>query len=107
MQSVVISALHLTDDDVEVVERKGLGHPDTICDALAETFSRNLCGEYRSRYGDVLHHNVDKALLCGGRAAPAFGGGTVLAPINIYLGGRAVTDVKGQALPINEIAIEG
>jgi S-adenosylmethionine synthetase len=22
--------------DVEVVERKGIGHPDTICDALAE-----------------------------------------------------------------------
>ena len=92
---------------VEVVERKGLGHPDTICDALAETLSRNLCREYRDRFGTVLHHNVDKALLCGGRAAPAFGGGTVIEPINIYLAGRAITEVGSKVLPINEIAVEG
>ena len=55
-------------DEVEVVERKGIGHPDTICEALAETLSRNLCLEYRERFGEILHHNVDKALLCGGRA---------------------------------------
>ena len=107
MQSVIISALEIGDDDVEVVERKGLGHPDTICDALAETLSRNLCREYRNRFGHVLHHNVDKALLCGGRAAPAFGGGTVLVPISIYLAGRAVTEVGSEVLPIEEIAVEG
>jgi len=107
MQSVVISALHVDDNDVEVVERKGFGHPDTICDALAEAFSRNLCREYRVRFGKILHHNVDKALLRGGIAAPAFGGGTVLTPITIYLAGRAVTEVGGEVLPIDEIAIEG
>jgi S-adenosylmethionine synthetase len=87
---VLITALEKGDDLVEVVERKGLGHPDTICDALAETLSRNPCREYRSRFGDILHHNVDKGLLCGGRSAPTFGGGTVLAPITICLAGRAV-----------------
>jgi S-adenosylmethionine synthetase len=107
VQSLIISALEVTDDVVEVVERKGLGHPDTICDALAETLSRNLCREYRDRFGTVLHHNVDKALLCGGRAAPAFGGGTVIEPINIYLAGRAITEVGSKVLPINEIAVEG
>jgi S-adenosylmethionine synthetase len=105
--SVIISALSADQGEVEVVERKGLGHPDTICDALAETLSRNLCREYRTRFGDILHHNVDKALLCGGSAAPAFGGGTVRAPINIYLAGRAVTALGEEALPINEIAVEG
>jgi S-adenosylmethionine synthetase len=107
MQSVVISALHIDDDDIEVVERKGLGHPDTICDALAEALSRNLCCEYRKRFGTILHHNVDKALLRGGRAAPALGGGAILAPIGIYLAGRAVTEVGGEILPIDEIAVEG
>ncbi len=67
MRDLVLSPL-ATSDDVEVVERKGAGHPDTICDALAETLSRNLCREYQSRFGYILHHNVDKALLCGGRA---------------------------------------
>ena len=62
---------------VELVERKGIGHPDTICDALAETFSRALSRHYRDRFGTVLHHNVDKALLVGGRATPRFGGGHI------------------------------
>lgn len=104
---MVISALEIDDNVVEVVERKGLGHPDTICDALAETLSRNLCREYRSRFGDVLHHNVDKALLCGGRSAPAFGGGTLVAPISIYLAGRAVAKVGREIVAIDDIAIEG
>jgi S-adenosylmethionine synthetase len=107
LQTLITSALNLDQGGVEVVERKGLGHPDTICDALAETFSRNLCGEYRRRYGQVLHHNVDKALLVGGRSAPAFGGGTTLAPIGIYLAGRAVSAVGEDSLPIEEIAVEG
>lgn len=107
MNPFFISALHVDDNDIEVVERKGLGHPDTICDALAETFSRNLCREYRKRFGDILHHNVDKALLRGGRAAPAFGGGAMVAPINVYLAGRAVAEAGGKALPIDDVAVEG
>lgn len=107
MQSLFLSAMAVDHDDVEVVERKGLGHPDTICDALAETLSRNLSREYQSRFGRILHHNVDKALLSGGRAAPALGGGVVLAPINIYLAGRAIDRFGRNALPVKEIAIEG
>ena len=103
----IISIHRPKDDLLEVVERKGLGHPDTICDALAETFSRNLCREYRQRFGEILHHNVDKALLCGGSSAPAFGGGTILAPMVVYLAGRAVTKVGNEHIDINGIAIEG
>ncbi|MFZ5834997.1 MAG: methionine adenosyltransferase [Pseudomonadota bacterium] len=107
MQSLAVSALSPAGNTVEIVERKGLGHPDTICDALAETLSRNLCREYLRRFGEVLHYNVDKVLLCGGRSAPAFGGGAVLAPINIYLAGRAVNKVGNDAINIREIAIDG
>lgn len=107
MHALVLSALDIAGDDVEVVERKGLGHPDTICDALAETLSRNLCREYQRRFGQILHHNVDKALLSGGRSAPAFGGGSVLAPIDIYLAGRAMAKVGNEEIQVDEIAIEG
>jgi S-adenosylmethionine synthetase len=41
MESLTVSTLDAVDGVVEVVERKGIGHPDTICDALAETLSRN------------------------------------------------------------------
>ena len=94
------------DDRFEVVERKGLGHPDTICDALADTLSRALCREYQRRFGEILHHNVDKALLSGGSAAPAFNGGAVIAPINIYLAGRAISEVGSDIVPITDIAVK-
>lgn len=107
MDRLIISTLEASDAAVEVVERKGLGHPDTICDALAETLSRNLCHEYLRHFGTILHHNVDKALLSGGQSFPAFGGGIVAEPINIYLAGRAVFEAGLKLLPIREIAIEG
>ena len=106
MDVLIISQLEAADETIEIVEHKGLGHPDTICDALAENLSRNLCREYRSRFGEILH-NVDKALLRGGRAMAEFGGGSVLVPIEIYLAGRAISEVGNVALPVSEIAIEG
>ena len=78
-----------------------------MCDALAETLSRNLCRYYLDRFGEILHHNVDKALLCGGSAAPRFGGGEVMTPIEIYLSGRAITSVGDISVPFEEIAIQG
>jgi len=107
MQFLVLSGLDSAESAVELVERKGLGHPDTICDALAETLSRNLCRAYRDQFGEILHHNVDKALLCGGRSAPAFGDGSVLAPITLYLAGRATAKMGDESIDIKEIAIEG
>lgn len=90
----------------EAVERKGLGHPDSICDSLAEELSLSLCRHYAERFGAVLHHNVDKALLVGGAAAPAFGGGEVLKPIEIFLSGRATREFRGAAVPIEDLAQE-
>jgi S-adenosylmethionine synthetase len=107
MQALVISELSADEPTVEVVERKGLGHPDTICDALAENLSRDLSREYRGRFGQILHHNVDKALLCAGRASPAFRGGRIDAPMDIYLAGRATADAGGTTIPLVEIATEG
>lgn len=91
---------------VEIVERKGLGHPDSICDSLAETVSLALCRFYRERFGLVLHHNVDKVLLRGGEARSNFGGGEVLQPIDIYLAGRAVRRHGGVDVPVDQIAVE-
>lgn len=91
---------------MEIVERKGLGHPDTICDALAEACSRSLSNYYLDNFGLILHHNVDKVLLCGGQALASFGGGEMIAPIEIYLAGRATELVGGIKVPVHELAIE-
>ena len=91
---------------VEIVERKGLGHPDTICDLLSEQFSVALSKHYLERFGLVLHHNVDKALLAAGRSEPAFGGGRIIEPIDIFLSGRATHAVHGKVVPVRDLAEE-
>jgi len=88
---------------VEIVERKGVGHPDTICDALAEELSRTLCTFYLDNFGLVLHHNVDKALLWGGTSQSKFGGGKIILPMEIFLAGRASSEYKGISVPIEDL----
>jgi S-adenosylmethionine synthetase len=87
----------------EIVERKGTGHPDAICDALAEAASQALCRLYRESVGIILHHNVDKVLLRGGDARPAFGGGQMVEPIEIFLAGRATRRFRGIELPVEPL----
>lgn len=89
--------------DVEIVERKGLGHPDSICDAISEQFCLSLCRFYLDRFGLVLHHNVDKALLWGGTARPGFGGGQVEKPFEFFVAGRATAAFKGIEVPVEEL----
>ncbi|MBI2958774.1 MAG: methionine adenosyltransferase [Betaproteobacteria bacterium] len=91
---------------LELVERKGLGHPDTICDALAEGLSVALSRFYLERFGVILHHNVDKGLLWGGAAQSRFGGGEILQPVEIFLAGRASAEARGVKVPVEAIAIE-
>lgn len=90
--------------DIEMVERKGIGHPDTICDCIAEEISVALSNYYLQEFGSILHHNVDKALLVGGCSWPAYGGGKILEPMEIILAGRASDQVNGKKIPVNEIA---
>lgn len=90
---------------VELVERKGIGHPDSIADGIAEAISRALSREYIKRYGIILHHNTDQVEVVGGRAYPRFGGGEVIKPIYILLSGRAVEFVDKEMFPVHEVAI--
>jgi len=91
---------------VEFVERKGIGHPDSIADGLAESVSRALCHMYIERYGRILHHNTDETQIVGGQSAPKFGGGSILEPIYILLVGRATTNVNNERLPYRTVAMK-
>jgi S-adenosylmethionine synthetase len=94
------------DQKVEIVERKGLGHPDSICDGVAEAVSRALASEYIERYGTVLHYNTDETQLVAGESANAFGGGEVLEPIYLLIVGRATKEYEGETFPAETIALE-
>ncbi|MDI3502694.1 MAG: S-adenosylmethionine synthetase [Archaeoglobi archaeon] len=92
--------------DVELVERKGIGHPDSVADGIAEEVSRHLCKEYLKRYGCILHHNTDETQIVAGRSAPRFGGGEVISPVYILITGRATKFVGDDFVPTDVIAIK-
>jgi len=90
----VIRKQAVEDLKTELVERKGLGHPDYIADSASEAASRALCKYYLKEFGMILHHNLDKTLLVGGQSNPMFGGGYVIEPMYIIVSGRATTEVR-------------
>lgn len=94
------------DGRIEISERKGIGHPDTICDMVNERISLALSDFYFKEFGVILHHNVDKALLIGGQSMPAYGGGKIIKPITLIIAGRATHQVKDKIIPVEEIAIK-
>jgi S-adenosylmethionine synthetase len=96
--------LPMEEQPTELVERKGVGHPDSICDAIMEAVSVELCRAYVDRFGKVLHHNIDKGLLVAGGATPALGGGTVDEPMRLIFGDRATYEYRGVRIPVGEIA---
>jgi S-adenosylmethionine synthetase len=89
----------------EIVERKGLGHPDTICDAVMDAVSVALCQEYERVAGRVLHHNLDKSLLIAGQVQKFCGGGQVIRPMELVMGDRATDQFGTTPIPVQEIAI--
>ncbi len=95
---------------VELVERKGVGHPDYIADSASEAASRALSKYYLKEFGTILHHNLDKTLLVGGQSNPRFGGGILLEPIYIVVAGRATTEVRTEdglvKIPFGRIIVE-
>ena len=69
MPEIIIEALNripVEQQRVELVERKGIGHPDSTCNVIMEKVARALCHEYIAAFGRVLHFNVDK-MSCGWR----------------------------------------
>jgi methionine adenosyltransferase (EC 2.5.1.6) len=92
--------------EVELVERKGIGHPDSVSDGIAEAVSRELSKYYIMNYGRILHHNTDQVEIVGGQSAPAFKGGSVLEPTYILLSGRATTSIDGVRIPFKSISIK-
>ncbi len=107
MRTVIVEPLtspRPADQHVEVVERKGIGHPDSICDAVAEQISIALSQEYVRRFGRILHHNIDKGMLIAGQVEHAFGGGRQIKKIRLIFGDRATCEFRGEPIDVAGIA---
>ncbi len=83
---------------IEAVERKGIGHPDTLADALAERLSIAYSRHCRQHYGAVLHHNLDKLYLRGGHARTDPGVFEMTEPTTVVVGGRVSTSFAGEPI---------
>jgi S-adenosylmethionine synthetase len=101
-----LGATPITERKIEVVERKGLGHPDFICDSIMNQVSIELCKEYMERFGAIMHHNIDKGMLVAGEVKTKFGGGVILKPMRLIFGDRATFEVEGEIIDVNTIAID-
>lgn len=88
----------------ELVERKGLGHPDSLCDGIAETISQRYSKYCKRNFGLILHHNFDKVQLVAGISNAKFGGGSVKRPITIQIAGRGTSEFQQDEIPIDTIA---
>jgi len=107
LRNIIVERLRQTPLEkqrLEIVERKGLGHPDYICDAVMEQISLRLSKEYLEKAGAILHHNVDKSLLVAGQSELKFGGGYVKQPMLFVFGDRATTEFDGVKIDVEEIA---
>ena len=109
MRNIIVKELiqkPIEEQEVEIVERKGIGHPDSISDGIAESVSRALCLAYMEKFnGKIMHHNTDEVQITAGESDPQFGGGEIIKPIDILLTGRGVSEINGNKIGIDRIAI--
>ncbi len=89
----------------EIVERKGIGHPDTICDLIMDQISVELSKLYLKETGSIQHHNMDKSMLIAGQTENKFGGGKVTKPMKFVMGDRATFEVNEKKLQIEDLAV--
>ena len=108
-KNIHVSKLDFTpieEREIEMVERKGLGHPDSMMDGTMDAVSRALSKFYIKKFGQILHHNTDKGQLSSGKSHPEFGGGEILSPMLILLSGQATDHYGDEDIAVDEIAIE-
>ena len=96
----------VAEQPVEYVERKGLGHPDSLIDGIMESVSTDLSNAYIDSTGKILHHNVDKGLIIGGSSDVSFGNGSITKPIEVILAGRAARSYQDISIDVDGIAIK-
>ena len=108
MRNIIVEDLKQTPLEkqrLEIVERKGVGHPDYMCDAVMDNISISLSKEYLEKAGTILHHNVDKSLLVAGESEPKFGGGIVKQPLLFVFGDRATSQFGDVKIDVPQIAV--
>jgi len=105
MSYIFVSQKDFKEETIEFVERKGLGHPDSLADALAERLSVNYSRYTLKGHNIILHHNFDKIGILGGASSVSFGRGYLIQPIRVLLNGRASVRFGNREIPVKRLLI--
>ncbi|WP_342475267.1 methionine adenosyltransferase [Weizmannia sp. FSL K6-0777] len=103
MINLIINQTQDSLKDTELVERKGIGHPDTICDAIAEKCSQNYSLYFYNKYKKFAHHWFDKVMLIGGESKIDFGVAEIIKPYKIIVAGKCVKKFNNEEVPLMDI----
>lgn len=93
----------------EIVERKGIGHPDTLADGIAESVSNAFSTYTLQKYGAILNHWIDKTLITGALGEIDYGKGELKTKIKLYIFGKMSKSFNGddiELMPIIETAVQ-
>lgn len=90
----------------EVVERKGLGHPDTLVDGIVEFAEMNYAKYCLEEFGCIPHHNFDKAMLIGGMCKQTYGESNFTQPIKFIFMGRGSKSFGDTEIPLYDIQVQ-
>lgn len=90
-------------NDLEIIERKGMGHPDTLADKLAEECSRAYANYCMKHFNCVLHHNFDKLYIGAGCFKYEDGKEKMYSKVKVVLNGRASNTMNNERIDIESI----
>lgn len=88
---------------LEIIERKGIGHPDTLADALADRISCAYSRFCLEKFGYVLHHNLDKLYIGGGLVQQGYAYRKTLKPIRVVTNGRISNSFGKRVIDISSL----
>ena len=91
------------DRNIEIVERKGIGHPDTLADKIAEECSRIYSLYCMEHFGCILHHNIDKVYIGGGLFLLEDGKIKRHNKIRVELNGRVSNTMNGESIDLESL----
>lgn len=92
-------------NEIEIVERKGFGHPDTLADQLAKECSRIYSQYCLDHFGVILHHNFDKLYIGAGCFRYINNELKMISPIKVFVNGRASNTFNGKKIDIEKLLI--
>jgi S-adenosylmethionine synthetase len=89
--------------EIEVVERKGIGHPDSLAELVADAFIRCYAKFALSTFGVVPNVSVDKTTLIGALATLRPGSHVIERGARALLVGKITRRVGSVEIPVEDL----